>query len=356
MKKLNGMKYLVWLLFGLMLYSCSNKPANHSQKMRTITDMAGRKVEIPEHIKTAFVDRHSVQMVYAFDTILPVNRVFNYTVMEKRYLKKSFYANKPYVIEGATEEIMRLHPDVVLYSQPLTPENIDEVNVLQKKINIPVILMNADITKYKQTLAFLGMILDKEGKAAELIGFIKKRIDPIFEQAKKIPIAHRKRVYYAEGMKGLNTDPSGSVHSLLIDMLGAKNVAQTDVLPGKGMSSVSIEQIYKWNPDMIVVWSGNFDSMDSYRCIKSSVEWKKLPAVERNAVYQVPWRPFGWIDRPPGINRLIGVAWLAHLLYPQYFHTDVETITKEYFDKFCHYTISDKELKEILNPQPKINK
>ena len=62
------------------------------------------------------------------------------------------------------------------------------------------------------------------------------------------------RIYYAEGMKGLNTDPSGSVHSLLIDLAGGVNVAQTDILPGKGMTDVSLEQIYRWNPDLILVW------------------------------------------------------------------------------------------------------
>ena len=68
----------------------------------------------------------------------------------------------------------------------------------------------------------------------------------------------------------------------------------------------------------------------------------------------VAWKPFGWIDRPPGVNRIIGYVWLAHLLYPNYFRFDMVKVVKEYFSKFYHYNLSDAEAAEILNPQPVI--
>jgi iron complex transport system substrate-binding protein len=292
-------------------------------------------------------------MVYAFDTLLPVNRVFNYTESEKAYLKPSFYENKPYALENSIEEIIRLRPDIILYSDLLTPKNVEKMNLLQEKTRIPVVMMDADILNYKAILAFLGGLLNKKEKADELIGFIRTYIDPAFEKAKSIPEEAKKRVYYAEGMKGLKTDPSGSVHSLLIDLLGAKNVAEVDVLPGKGMTNVSAEQVYAWNPDIILVWSGNFDNLDSYRNIKTDEAWKQLDAVRNNRVYQVPWRPFGWIDRPPGINRLIGVVWLAHLLYPDIFgYGDITGIAQEFFRKFYHYDMTAREAHELIHPQP----
>jgi iron complex transport system substrate-binding protein len=77
--------------------------------------------------------------------------------------------------------------------------------------------------------------------------------------------------------------------------------------------------------------------------------------VKRNAVYQVPWRPFGWIDRPPGLNRLIGLVWLANLLYPDVFPYDMTAVAKEFFLKFYHYELSEEEAREILKSQPKMN-
>lgn len=320
---------------------------------RIITDMAGRKVEIPVRIEGIFIGRHPVHALYAFDTAITVNNVFRYSETEKKYLKPSFYEGKPYALENS-EEIVRLAPDIILSSDFLTPDNIEQADNLQKKLQIPVVLMDNDILNYKNMLAFLGDLLDKKEKANELIAFIETYIDPTLEKAKTIPGEQKKRIYYAEGMKGLNTDPSGSVHSLLIDLTGGVNVAKTDILQGKGMTGVSLEQIYRWNPDMILVWSGNFDSMDSYREIRTSTAWQNLRAVKQNAVYQVPWQPFGWIDRPPGLNRIIGVAWLANLLYPDLFQYDMTAVTKEFFLKFYHYGMSDEEICEILNTQPDI--
>ena len=88
-------------------------------------------------------------------------------------------------------------------------------------------------------------------------------------------------------------------------LCGGVNIAESvEALPGKGMSNVSLEQAYKWNPEYILVWSGNFDSISSYKEIMNSELWSGLDAVKANNIYQVPWRPFGWIDRPPGMNHV----------------------------------------------------
>ena len=40
-------------------------------------------------------------------------------------------------------------------------------------------------------------------------------------------------------------------------------------------------------------------------------------------VHLSPQLPFGWVDYPPGVNRLIGPWWLANLVYPQLFPDDL---------------------------------
>jgi len=346
------MKKIIILLFVAAIFGCTNTKRSANGEMRTITDMAGRTVEIPVEIRSVFSGRHPIHAVYAFDTAFTVNNVFRYSETEKRYLKPSFYEGKPYALEDASEEIIRLKPDIILFADLLTADNIERADALQNKVQIPVILMDNDFLHYKEMLVFLGSLLGKEERATELTSFIEKYVEPTLAKAASIPDSLKRRIYYAEGMKGLNTDPSGSVHSRMIDLAGGVNVAQTDVLPGKGMTGVSLEQVYRWNPDLILVWSGNFDDMDSYREIKSSSVWQNLDAVRRGEVYQVPWRPFGWIDRPPGMNRVIGLLWLSNLLYPNDFEFDMHEVTKEFFRKFWHYEMSDEETDEILNPKP----
>lgn len=347
-------RFEIFLCLVIATPSCHRKADTGQKSSRTVIDMAGRKVTLPDSIHSAFIDRMSVQLVYAFDTVMPVNKVFNYNDSEKKYLAKSFYEGKPYCIDDNAEQIIRMKPQVMLFCRPLTKMNIAELEKLQRETNIPIVLFDQDFLKTKEALALMGKVLHKEQKADELTLFVQKYADPIIQAGSTRAESAKKKIYYAEGMKGFNTDPKGSIHSLLFDLVGAKNVAQTDILEGKGLTNVSPEQVYLWNPDAVVVWSGNFDSLDSYRYIKTSPQWASLAAVRCEKVYQVPWRPFGWIDRPPGINRLIGLVWLEHLLYPQEQHYDVNRVIKEYFQKFYHYTMTDTEVNDITNPMPKI--
>jgi len=339
----------------LVIGGCSVKPRHAEGERRIISDMAGRTVDIPAEIRSVYTGRHPVHAVYAFDTAMTVNNVFRYSETEKRYLKPSFYEGKPYALEDASEEIVRLKPDIILMADYLTPEYIERVDLLQEKVQIPVVTLDNDFLHYDRTLTFMGELFHQEEHAAEMVAFIRKYVFPVIEQAKTIPPERRKRIYYAEGMRGLNTDPSGSVHSMMIDLAGGINIAQTDVLSGKGMTGVSMEQILSWNPDIILVWSGNFDGMDSYREILTSEIWQRLDAVKRGEVYQVPWKPFGWIDRPPGLNRLIGLLWLAKQLYPDEFQYDMVEVAQEFFRLFWHYEMSAEEAAGIINPKPHLS-
>jgi len=40
-------------------------------------------------------------------------------------------------------------------------------------------------------------------------------------------------------------------------------------------------------------------------------------------VHLSPKLPFGWVDFPPTVNRLIGLWWLAKILYPDLFPEDL---------------------------------
>jgi iron complex transport system substrate-binding protein len=77
--------------------------------------------------------RHPIHALYAFDTAITVNNVFNYTETEKKYLKRSFYDDKPYALENASEEIIRLKPDIVLFADLLTRDNIERADAVQEK-------------------------------------------------------------------------------------------------------------------------------------------------------------------------------------------------------------------------------
>ena len=86
--------------------------------------------------------------------------------------------------------------------------------------------------------------------------------------------------------------------------MGAVNVAEG--LGGRGnTANASLEQIIAWQPDAIVTLDRAF-----FAGVKAKPGWDQVRAVAENKVYLAPSLPWGWIDAPPSINRLIGLRWL----------------------------------------------
>ena len=58
--------------------------------------------------------------------------------------------------------------------------------------------------------------------------------------------------------------------------------------------------------------------------------------------------PFGWVDFPPSVNRLIGLWWLAKALYPEQFPEDLRPLTREFYTRFYHKTPTDAQIDSLL--------
>jgi iron complex transport system substrate-binding protein len=113
-----------------------------------------------------------------------------------------------------------------------------------------------------------------------------------------------------------------------------------------------MEQILLWNPEVVI--SGYDHSGkpgvpgDFYRAIWNNPLWRHVQAVRNREVYEVPQYPFCWIDRPPSVNRIIGIVWLANLLYPDVFHDDMRAVTRDFYSKFYHWQLTDAQLNRLL--------
>jgi len=291
-------------------------------------------------------------LMYAVAPDMLVSRSLWLTDNTKRYLKSS-YLQLPYV-DSSVEEIVKLRPDLIISSGNINQKTRDDADRLSQKIGIPVFMVPMDMGKYEQTFKVLGELLDRQEQTNRMRGFLHSYYDGIVVKAKQIPQKQRVRVYYAEGERGLNTDPSGSFHSQILDIVGAINVAQVAVASGQGMSAVSMEQLLLWNPDVVLVWTGMGSSMTTMHAIQSDNLWATTRAVKNNKLYQIPFLPFGWFDRPPATNRIMGAIWTAELLYPNLYHYDLSKITREYFDIFYHHQLTDNELAEVLHPNPQM--
>jgi iron complex transport system substrate-binding protein len=106
---------------------------------------------------------------------------------------------------------------------------------------------------------------------------------------------------------------------------------------------VSIEQVIAWAPDTIITWDASFFSK-----VYDDPAWATVPAVTAKRLFQAPRLPFGWIDAPASINRVIGLRWIAGLLYPEKFTEDIHVVARDFIKLFYHIDVTDAQLERIL--------
>ena len=143
---------------------------------------------------------------------------------------------------------------------------------------------------------------------------------------------------------GLSTEPASSNRSYVFNTAGAVNVAQVDAQSGYGQSAVSMEQVLEWNPQIIITQG----TTNAYETILSDPNWASIDAVKNGRVYKMPSQPYSWADRPPSVNRFIGLKWMANLLYPDLYDIDIVEEAIEYYDVMYHVEVSREDMEALL--------
>src|SRR6266478_1176036 len=143
------------------------------------------------------------------------------------------------------------------------------------------------------------------------------------------------------GPDGLETGLARSQAMATIDQAGVINVAAP--LGSGQLTRVTREQIFAWDPAIIIAQQPSF-----YTALQRDRAWRGVAAVAKKRIYLAPADPFGWIDDPPGVNRVIGLPWLSALFYPDVYQEDLRASVREFYDKFYLIKLSDKQLVALV--------
>jgi iron complex transport system substrate-binding protein len=158
---------------------------------------------------------------------------------------------------------------------------------------------------------------------------------------KAVPVENRPRVYLARGPDGLETGVVGSINTEIIERAGGRNVMQA--AGQRGLVRASMEQVIAADPEIVITWDRNF-----FGKVYGDPLWSDIKAVRDKRVYLAPTAPFGWIDRPPSLNRVIGLKWLAGLFYPDRLAHDLRETTRSFYRLFYHVDPTDAELDTLI--------
>lgn len=317
-------------------------------KARTITDAAGRKVEIPDTVKRVLAAGPPASvLVYVLAPDKLTGWVRQPGDAEKQFLMPSVRDLPTFgqlTGKGGTanmEAVLAAMPDIIIDVGTVNPTYASLADKVQAQTGIPYVLIDGSFARSAETLREAGDILGAGDRAEKLATYAAAKISDLNTKLASIPESDRPRVYYGRGPEGLETGLSGSINLEILGAVGATNVAAA---AGKGgLTQVSLEQILSWKPDTILAASGKFAAG-----VKSDPLWKDLDAVKNNRVFVTPNLPFGWFDSPPGINRLIGISWLEHLFYPKQFTGDLKADVREFFTLFYQVDLTDDQLAMLL--------
>jgi len=238
------------------------------------------------------------------------------------------------------EAVLALKPDLILDVGSINPTFVSLATQVQEQTGISYALLDGRFEAIAPAYRKLGELTHRENAAEVLARYAADTMTTIKARADNIPAAARPRVYYARGPRGLETGLGGSINVETIEFLGAHNVAAERT---GGLAVVSLEQVLLWNPEVIITIDADFAAN-----VRSDPLWASVAAVREGRVHLSPKLPFGWVDFPPSVNRLIGLWWLAKILYPAQFPEDIRTLTRDFYRRFYHVTPSDAQIERVL--------
>ncbi len=329
---------------------------------RTITDSAGRTLEVPDRIERVFAAGPPAAILLYILAPEKMTGWPNAPKPEERPYIAQPYRDLPSLGRltgrGGTanlEVVLKTKPDLILDFGSVRDTYVSLADNTQAQTGIPYVLIDGRFAATPASLRLLGRILGVTERAEKLARYVEDTFTQIDRTLIEIAPDARPRVYLARGPDGLETGLKGSINTEIIERAGARNVAESND-GRKGLARTSIEQVIVANPDTILTWDRLF-----YENVWKDPLWSGIDAVKKKRVYLAPTAPFGWIDRPPSLNRVIGLKWLPTLFYPDKFQQDPKQLTREFYALFYHVNLSEAEIDRLISwshgaPPPMTNR
>ena len=328
MKKI--VAYFLAVMLTLSLFTGCTAQAG-SGATRTITDGAGRQVEVPEKVNsivcvgvgalryTCYMGAQDLVIgVEDYETKEGMTRLYQYVNFEKfKDLPVIGTNGQPYA-----EEIIRLAPDVIVMSKYASVEADD----LQAKTGTPVVVVPGSDTTLDQdgfdTISIMGQLYGKEDRAAELTDYLKGFQKDLDSRTKDIPESEKPSVYVGGvSFKGHHGFEGTEAYYGPFQLIGAKNLA--DTTGQTGAFNIDLEQVLSWDPQIIFVDFNGLNLINEDYA-KNPDYYKALTAVQEGKVYsQISFR-----SSASNLETALADAYYAAcVMYPEQFR-DVDYLEK----------------------------
>lgn len=316
---------------------------------RELVDSAGRRIALPAQVSRVFVAGPPASVLaYVLARETMVGWVRLPSPAEKEFLAapaRDLPETGRLTGRGDTVSLERLvaaKPDLVLDFGSTSGTFVSLADRVQSQTGIPYALIDGRFAATSASLKLAAGMLGRPARGAELAAYADKTFALVDEVIARVPADKRPRAYLARGPEGLETGARGSINTEIIERAGATNVVEG--IGGRGnIATASLEQIIAWQPDIVVTMDRAF-----FQSVKGKPGWDQVRAVKAGKVFLAPSLPWGWIDAPPSLNRLIGLRWLLRTFYPAETGLDLRAEARAFYDLFYGMAPSDTQLDRLL--------
>ncbi len=334
------------------LYGCQQSTtAASSTETKEVTDCAGRTVQIPvECNKIAALDAFSGEalvMVGAGDKVCAVTGGVASDVILQQI--DPDLASLPVPMSSGSiniESLASLSPDVVLVKSSLYGS--DQSDKLDQ-LGIPYLVIGyTSIDEQIQALQVLSNVLsgDSLDKMNSLIDYYQDTVAKVEQKASQIPDSQKVKVYHSINQT-TTTDGVDTLGADWITKVGAIDVsADQAVQSGETDYNATLEQVFVWNPDVIICNDPN-----AVQIFTRDSKWAGLGAVSNGNVYMLPIGATRWGQRGD-VETYFAMLWLGKTIYPDYYaDVDLQQEVTTIYHDILGVDVDDALYQQMLSGQ-----
>jgi iron complex transport system substrate-binding protein len=248
------------------------------------------------------------------------------------------------------EELLRLHADVAFRVSGYPPDA-----VVHKLAAAGIPVLDSQVGKYgaihtldefvasrNRMMRLYGQVLGGPYAArAEawcayhdaMVAMVRARVQAI-PRDRRLRLFHRRGGLgsYTQGDLTANTYGYGVLAGADMEVKGESRIAQ---------GAVTVEEILKWNPDVVNVGRGYPSGL-----VKSDPLWKSVAALRHGRIAETPDGVFYWDGSSEGVLLML---YVAKELYPERFSDfDLAAAVRDYYSRFYHYKLDQRQLALLL--------
>ncbi|SEH51187.1 ABC transporter substrate-binding protein [Magnetospirillum fulvum] len=336
--------------FSLIVCLLAALPGAGELAARTVTDLAGRRVEIPDTVRRVacleVLCYPRMLMLGAEDRVVTMVRTAApwMTRTNPRVGEIPSFQGTP-----GRESILATGADIafVNVSYGATLPALAEIG-LPALVSQPVgrrpQTAEAFIAEAKAMVSLFGQVLggEAEPRARAWCAYVDERVRFVRDRVAAVLPEQRPKLYYVRGPTSLNTQGKGGYVTWVGEIAGARMVVNQSNIAGKG--DTSMEDIVLWNPDIVIV-----GRQYPLELVRDDPRWKDIAAVRAGRVHSTPEGAFYWDGGP---EQILLLQFLAKLLYPDLFADfDMAAEVRAYYARFYRIVLSDDEAIRLLNGQ-----